>query len=86
MKQNKLNYICTKLSELDNYFVWLNCEFNLLGIKCAIAPRQVSEYIKEFHTKAMEEKSYISEEIVKDEFSKLEKETTTEFQGLMKIN
>ena len=86
MKQNKLNYICTKLSELDNYFVWLNHEFNLLGIKCTITPRQVSEHIKEFHTKAMEEKHYISEEIAKDEFSKLEKEATTEFQGLMKVN
>ncbi|MDH3824721.1 MAG: hypothetical protein OES14_02905 [Nitrosopumilus sp.] len=73
MKQNKLNYICTKLSELDNYFVWLNYEFDLLGIKCTIAPWQVSEYIEEFHTKAMEEKYHISEGVAKDEFSKLGK-------------
>ena len=85
MKQNKLNHICTKLSELDNYFVWLNHEFNLLGIKCTITPRQVSVYIKEFHFKVMEEVCNISDEIAKDEFSKLENKTTPEFQGVMKV-
>jgi len=85
MKQNKINHICTKLSELDNYFVWLSHEFNLLGIKCTVTPRQVSEYVKEFHIKAMEEVCSISEEVAKDEFSKLENESTPGFQGVMKV-
>ena len=86
MKRNKLNYICTKLSELDNYFLWLDHEFNLLGIKCTKKPREVSEYIKEFYNKVKEEEYNITTNLTQYEFSKLEKEVFPEFQGLIKVN